>query len=135
MRTLLAGLVAGLLLIAPAATAAFLDAPTSNGSFTTTSLAPASALTGTTSCNGTLSTKVNLSWTATPSTLATGHIVERWQGGTMQNSTTVTPRTTTTLQQTGLPVATTYTWRVKASFQSWTSSEITVTRTTPTLCL
>lgn len=106
-------------------------------SLASATLDPASGLTANTSCGPvlSLSAKVNLSWTATPSTFATGYKVERWQGSTLQATATVTPRTTTALTQTGLATGTTYTWKVYAYASSWTSTLISATATTPGLCL
>lgn len=82
-----------------------------------------------------LGPKADLQWTATPSLFSAGYKVERWRGSTLQATVTVTPRTTTTLTQTGLSSGTTYTWRVYAFYQSWTSGVIAASATTPSLCL
>lgn len=98
-------------------------------------LEPASGLTATTGCS-LLSGKVDLSWTVTPSAFADGYRVERWQGSTLESTTTVTPRTVTTLTQTGLATNTTYTWKMRATeAEAWTSTEVSATATTPLVCL
>lgn len=56
-------------------------------------------------------------------------------GGVLQSTTTVTPRTTTALTETGLATGTTYTWKVHSYLQGWTSSVVTVSAATPALCL
>ena len=100
-------------------------------------LSPAANPAASTSCGPLLSltAKVNLSWTATPSTFASGYKVERWRGSVLQSTETVTPRTTTALTQTGLATGTTYTWKVYSYVQGWTSTVVTVSATTPGLCL
>lgn len=100
-------------------------------------LSPASNLIASTSCGPLLSltAKADLSWTATPSTFASGYKVERWLGGVLQATTTVTPRTTTARTETGLATGTTYTWKVRSYVQGWTSSLVTVSAATPGLCL
>jgi hypothetical protein len=100
-----------------------------------TTLQPASNLSVSTSCPLLLGPTADLTWTATPSTFASGYKVERWRGSTLEATTTVAPRTTTSLTQTGLQSGTTYTWRVYAYYLSWTSTVISATRSTPGLCL
>jgi hypothetical protein len=99
-------------------------------------LQPVSGLSVTTGCALVLlGPEADLSWTATPSTFAAGYTVERWRGSTLEDTTTVTPRTTTSLTQTGLATGTTYTWRLRASYRAWTSTAVSVTKSTPGLCL
>lgn len=99
-------------------------------------LQPASNLSVTTGCSLiVLGPEAQLTWTATPSTFATGYKVERWRGSTLEATATVTPRTTTSLTQTGLQSGTTYTWRVYAYYLAWTSTVISGTKSTPGLCL
>jgi hypothetical protein len=100
-------------------------------------LQPVTNLSAVTSCGPllSLSAKVDLTWLATLSTFATGYKVERWQGSTLQNTATITPRTTVTRTENGLATGTTYTWKVYSYFASWTSSVASVTATTPGLCL
>jgi hypothetical protein len=99
-------------------------------------LQPASNLSVTTGCSLlVLGPKADLTWTATPSTFASGYTVERWRGSTLEATTTVTPRTTTSLTESGLRTGTTYTWRVHAYYRSWTSPVISATKSTPGLCL
>ncbi len=82
-----------------------------------------------------LGPNATLQWTSTPSLFASGYKVERWRASTLEATTTVTPRTTTTLTETGLRSGTSYTWRVYAFYQSWTSGMTSTSGTTPSLCL
>ncbi len=122
---------------APAAGASFSDADSAAHTVSSATLEPASGLTATTGCSSllSLSADATLSWTETPSTFAEGYTVERWQGSTLEATTTVTPRTTTTLTETGLSTGTTYTWTLRAYVSSWTSTEVSVTASTPGSCL
>jgi pyrimidine deaminase RibD-like protein len=124
--------------LAPAAGASFSAGASAAHTISSATLEPASGLTATTRCSSALldvTAEADLSWTETPSTFAEGYTVERWNGAVLEATTTVTPRTTTTLTQTGLATATTYTWKVRALVASWTSTEVSVTASTPTLCL
>lgn len=120
-----------------AALGAFSQTGQATHTLASATLDPVSNLAASTSCGPVLSfsAKVNLSWTATPSTFATGYKVERWQGTTLQNTATVTPRTTVTRTENGLATGTTYTWKVYSYFASWTSTVVSVNATTPGLCL
>ena len=125
--------------VASASPAAALFSGSSSPAHTvaTATLAAASSPSVTTSCGPVLSltARATVSWTATPSTFATGYTVERWRGSILEATTTVTPRTTTSVTQTGLTTGTTYTWRVRAFVSSWTSTAVSTTATTPSLCL
>jgi hypothetical protein len=116
---------------------AFSGAGVAGHTLASATLQPVSNLGATTSCGPllSLSAKVNLSWLATPSTFATGYKVERWRGSTLQNTATVTPRTTVTRTENNLATGTTYTWKVYSYFASWTSSVVSVTAATPGVCL
>ncbi len=137
-RLVLAGVLA---LVAPVGTAAaawgsFSSSTGAAHTLSSHTLQPASNLSVTTGCSLLLlAPEAKLTWTATPSTFATGYKVERWRGSTLEATTTVTPRTTTSLTETGLGTGTTYTWRVYAYYLSWTSSVVSATETTPSLCL
>lgn len=139
VRALFAGAVVISSTVAGAATAAWANFSTmSQASHTLSSatLQPPSNLSATTGCSLlVLGPKADLQWTATSSTFATGYKVERWRGSTLDTTVTVTPRTTTTLTQTGLRADTTYTWKVYAYYQSWTSSVLSASARTPSLCL
>ena len=91
----------------------------SNGSnsFTATSLGAPTGLTIT------WTPTVNLSWTATSSTFATGYQILRGtaSGGPYTQIATVTPRTTTSTTDT--PGAGTFYYVVRAYFQNWVSSD------------
>jgi hypothetical protein len=137
-RVLVAGLVVAALTFGLAVPASAGFATTTKAAHTLSSgtLQPAAGLSVTTGCSLLiLGPKADLSWTATPSTFAEGYKVERWRGTTLDTTTTVTPRTTTSLTQTGLRTDTTYTWRVYAYHQLWTSTQISATKSTPGLCL
>ncbi|ADB73656.1 fibronectin type III domain-containing protein [Geodermatophilus obscurus] len=69
-----------------------------------------------------------LSWTASPSSWATGYKGERIVGGTVQATHTV-PIGTTTVTDTGLVNGTTYTYRVWAYRGAWVSTAVTTTLT------
>lgn len=123
--------------LAPTARASFSDAGSAALTISSATVEPASNLTVTTRCGRLLSfsAAATLSWTETPSTFAEGYTVERWRGSTLESATTVTPRTTTTLTQTGLATGTSYTWTLRAYVTSWTSPEVSVTASTPGPCL
>jgi hypothetical protein len=70
----------------------------------------------------------NLTWTATPSSWATGYRGERVVGGTVQ-ATSSAPMGTTTVTDPGLVNGTTYTYRVWAYRGSWVSTVQTTTLT------
>jgi hypothetical protein len=119
-----------------AASASFATSATAAHTLTSGTLQPPTNLSVSTGCSLlVIGPKADLSWTATPSTFASGYTVERWRGTTLEDTTTVTPRTQTTLTQTGLRSGTTYTWRVRAYHQLWTSTQISASRSTPGLCL
>jgi hypothetical protein len=67
---------------------------------------------------------VNLSWTATPSTFATGYSLVRMLGAAQDATFSVTPRTTVTYSDTTVANATTYTYQLTAVDQNWTSTTI-----------
>jgi len=121
---------------AVAAWATFSGSATAAQTLSSSTLQPASNLSVTTGCSLlVLGPKADLTWTATPSTFASGYKVERWRGSTLEATTTVNQRTTTSLTQTGLRSGTTYTWRVYAYYLSWTSTLVSATKSTPGLCL
>lgn len=121
---------------AVAAGAAFSSTNTAAHTLSSGTLQPASNLSVTTGCSLlVLGPKADLTWTGTPSTFASGYKVERWRGSTLEATTTVSPRTTTSLTETGLQSGTTYTWRVYAYHLSWTSTAVSATKSTPGVCL
>lgn len=134
---LLMAVVVTVVISAPPAAALFSGSRSAAHTISSATLAPASNLSATTSCDPLLSltARATVSWTATPSMFAAGYTVERWRGSTLQSTTTVTPRTATSITQTGLATGTTYTWRVRAFVSSWTSTVVSTTATTPALCL
>ena len=98
---------------------------------------PPSGLSVSTSCGGLLSftAKAVLTWTATPSTYASGYVIERYKGTTLQVTAHVSPRTATTYTDQSLPTGTTFTWRMRAEVHLWTSAQIQVSGATPGVCL
>ena len=77
--------------------------------------------------NGTPS--ANLTWTASPSTWATGYRLERSVGATVQATSTVTPISATSATDGPLVNGTTYSYRLWAYYGTWTSPAITATLT------
>ena len=137
-RAIVAVVVTAAATIGPAiaASASFAATTVAAHTLSSATLQPAAGLSVTTGCSLlVLGPKADLSWNATPSTFASGYTVERWRGSTLENTTTVTPATQTSVTQTGLRTATTYTWRVRAAYRLWTSTEIWATKSTPGLCL
>lgn len=132
----LAAMVASVVVAGPAA-ASFARSQSAATPVSSATLESASDLSVSTACDTLLSltAKATLSWTATPSTFASGYEVERWKGSILESTGTVTPRTTTSVTQTGLATGTTYTWKVRAFVSSWTSTEVSVSAATPGLCL
>lgn len=70
-----------------------------------------------------------LSWTASPSTWATGYQLERSTGGTVQGTSAVSPVGTTSATDGPLVIGTAYTFRLWAHRGSWTSPAVTATLT------
>lgn len=139
-RTAMAGLLAVVLasvVAAGPASAAFAGSRSAATPISSATLQPISDLSVSTACDNllSLSAKATLSWTATPSTFASGYRIERWRGSTLEATQSVTPRTTTTVTQGGLATGTTYTWRIRSYYSSWTSTEVSKSATTPGLCL
>jgi hypothetical protein len=71
----------------------------------------------------------NLSWTASPSSWATGHLLERIVGGTVQAARQVTPVGTTSTTDGVLVNGTAYTFRLSAYSGAWRSPTVTTTLT------
>ena len=85
----------------------------SSSAFAAATIAPPTGFSATVTCH--------LTWTATASAWATGYKIERYRGGTLQQTFTINPATTTTYTDTG-PALGTYTWKIWAYMSSWTSS-------------
>ena len=100
------------------ALAVMTDNETVASTFATETLDPPTSLTATAA----LLFRVNLSWTATVDVRATGYQVYRGtaNGGPYSLITTISPRTTTTYQDT-VPLPGLYYYVLKTSFGSWTS--------------
>ena len=94
------------------------DAETVASVFSTETLDPPTGL----SASAALLLRVNLTWTITPDTRATGYLVLRGtaSGGPYTQVASVTPRTTTTYQDT-VPVPGQYYYVLQTYYASWTS--------------
>jgi hypothetical protein len=66
-------------------------------------------------------------WTASPSTWATGYVAERSIGGVVQGTGAVSPVSTTSAMDGPLVNGTTYTYRLWTYHRSWTSPSVSVT--------
>ncbi|PRY49317.1 hypothetical protein LY71_10693 [Geodermatophilus tzadiensis] len=71
----------------------------------------------------------SLSWTASPSTWATGYRLERSSGGTVQSTRSITPVETTSATEGPLVNGTAYSFRLWAHRGTWTSSVVTASLT------
>ncbi|PRY49316.1 hypothetical protein LY71_10692 [Geodermatophilus tzadiensis] len=69
--------------------------------------------------------EASLSWTASPSTWATGYRLERSSGGTVQSTRSITPVETTSATEGPLVNGTAYSFRLWAHRGTWTSSVVT----------
>jgi len=147
-RRRLVGVSAVLLIVAAIYTsiltdalAAFTTTPSvTQGTISTATLAPPTAVTATGACQAlVLGPEIQLAWTATSSTYATGYKIYRstTNGGPYTLVTTVTGRSTTSYTDTGASgFATTYYYVLTALYLNWISINSTqATGTTPTLCL
>ncbi len=132
LRSLLAtvALVAAILgVVVPVSLARFTDGSTSSGAFTAATLNPPTAV----SAGG--GSSVNLSWTASTSTGATGYKVERATAlaGPYSQIGTATPISATSFADN--PAPGTYWYRLFTYFQNWTSattSPVSATVSSPT---
>ncbi|HZP25872.1 MAG TPA: hypothetical protein VFB90_02380 [Dehalococcoidia bacterium] len=90
-----------------------------SNTFSTATLQPATSLTATVTDNS-----INLSWTASTSTFATGYNILRGtaSGGPYSQIAQVTPRTTVTYSDTTAAVGTTYFYVLQTYYQSWVSA-------------
>jgi hypothetical protein len=64
----------------------------------------------------------SVSWTATPSSWATGYLVERLLGGTTQSSQTIVPVSTPSATDGQLVNGTAYSYRVRSYRATWNST-------------
>lgn len=71
----------------------------------------------------------DLAWTPSTSTPVDGYLVQRWIGGTLDNSATVTPGSASSFTDGPLTSGTTYTYRVIATAGSWQSTPAVTTFT------
>lgn len=70
-----------------------------------------------------------LSWTPSPSTWATGHVLERSTGGSVQSTRTVTPAGTASTTEGPLVNGVPYAFRLWAYRGTWVSTAVTTTLT------
>lgn len=70
-----------------------------------------------------------LTWTASPSTWATGYRLERRVGGALQATRTITPVGTASTSDGPLANGTTYTYELRAERGTWRSEPVTATLT------
>lgn len=75
--------------------------------------------------------QVNVTWTSTTSTYASGHKLQRWLGAAQQNEQTITPRTQASATDGPLAASTGYTYKLAAYYGNWRSSQVTAGLTTP----
>jgi hypothetical protein len=75
--------------------------------------------------HSTVTAGASASWTATPSTFATGYKLRRYVGTTLENEQVITPRTTTTATDSPLVNGTAYTYKLVAYHGNWSSPELT----------
>ena len=103
----------------------------------TGTLAAPTGPTATASCVGTIikTPRVTLSWTASPSLYATGYAIMRLTAGTYVQIGTVSGRTTTTYADNTVVLATTYTYKVRTTYQNWFADSTAASATTAVLCL
>jgi len=71
----------------------------------------------------------DLTWTASPSSTATGYSLERVVGGTVQSTTQITPVSTTATTVASLVNGTAYTFRLKTYLGTWTSTQVSASVT------
>ena len=127
---LIAFAVIAFVLIAPIqARAAFQWTTTASTTVGTGTLSPAGNPTLNATCPGILTTTtVTLSWTVTPSTYATGYVITPVLNGTPQTPVSVNGQATNSQAMTvirGIGTSNSYTFRIQAVYQNWTSSIVT----------
>ncbi|MDQ1687987.1 MAG: hypothetical protein QOK42_962 [Frankiaceae bacterium] len=135
-RKLLIALPMALLLIPGVALAAFTSRTASqSATFSTLSIAPVTNLQATASCGPALSltAKVVLTWTGTTTSGATSYEIRRRLVAVTTAVGTVSIGTNT-FTNSGLPVATTYGYRVRTFRGTWFADSSEVVVTTPTIC-
>lgn len=76
---------------------------------------------------GSSSPSASLTWTASPSTWATGYVLERVVGGSVGTTQTVTPISATSTTDGPLVNGTAYTFRLSLYYGTWTSPAVTAT--------
>lgn len=135
-----AALLAGVAVFsAVPAFAGFSDATTTASMGVTSGvLAAPTAPTAVASCVGTVvkSPRVTVSWTATSSTYATGYAILRLTAGSYVQIGTVSGRTTTSYADNTVLLATTYTYKVRATYQNWFAQTTgSASATTAVVCL
>lgn len=129
-----------LLLLGSVSTAAWTSTTSNSGnSFAADSLGAPSNLSATGRCGLIIvGPEVALSWTATPSTYATGYLILRsdTSGGPYTQVGSVSGRDTTTFTDQNVSGGRTYYYVVQATYAGWTSANSNeASATTPGLCL
>lgn len=128
--------LAGQLIAGQHALGGFSTSRTAAPNLTSATLQPASGFSATGGCSLlVLGPTAQLSWTVTPSTWATGYRIERWRNGSLQATYLIPDRTVDDYEVNGLSGNTTYTFRLYAYKNAWTSSYVEDPATTPLLCL
>lgn len=119
----------------PAAAAWTSGLPDASATYSSATLAPATALSATAQCSLSGTAEVHLEWNATSSTQVTGYEVLRSTDGTSYSTVaTLADRTTTTHQDTTLAANAPYTYLVRAVRHNWFVDSTSTTITTPATC-
>ncbi len=127
--------LAGPLIVVDHALGSFSTSRTAAPSLTSATLQPASGLNASGACDLIiLGAHVNLSWTATPSTWATGYRLERWRNGALEQTYLIPGAATTSYTASDVAGSRTYTFKLTAYKQGWTSTTVEKTVNTP-FCL
>ena len=109
--------------------------PDASATYSTATLAPATALSATAQCGLSGTAEVNLAWNATSSAQVTGYEVLRSTDGTSYSTVaTLSDRATSAYQDTPLAANTSYTYLVRAIRHSWYADTTSATTTSPDTC-
>lgn len=134
-----AGLLAGVAVFtAVPAWAGFTDATAAAAmAVSSATLAAPTGVSATASCVGTIvkTPRITLNWTASSSSYATGYAIMRLSGAAYVQIGTVTGRTTTSYADDTVALATTYTYKVRTTYNSWYADSASASATTAILCL
>lgn len=133
----LAGLAGAFALVVTAtpATATWSSGPSSaSASYTTGTLVAPTSPAAVHSCV-LVAHRVTVSWTASTSPSVGGYSVQRRIGAAAFVTVGSVGSGSTSYQDNAVVGSTTYTYRVRATYQAWTADSTTVNVTTPLLCL